>query len=115
MMSLVNLSRSALEGKGVEQAVKKDAMTAANWEKKFTLHIYDSLALDGRCDGFTAFAVHAHVDAQSNRGITAKQGVREALLTIAIVQAQLHAPHLPIGHTVSGPSAKAIASAWIVW
>ena len=30
MMSLVNLSRSALEGKGVEQAVKKIAMTAAN-------------------------------------------------------------------------------------
>jgi hypothetical protein len=48
---------------------------------------FDSLSLDSRSDGGAAFAIHAHIDAQSNRGITAKYWVREPLLAIAVVQA----------------------------
>ena len=38
-------------------------------------------------------------DAQRDRHVGREAGVREALLAVAVVQAQLHAPHLAVADT----------------
>ena len=63
MMSCVSRSNSALDGMGVVHAASKAVASAAPMRAYVRFMMCVSLSLDGRCGGFTAFAVDAHVDA----------------------------------------------------
>ena len=73
-----------------------------------------ALALDGGGDRSGPLCVDTQIEAERNGGIAGKARVGKALLTVAIVQAQLHAPHLPVGDAVGRPGGKTDAIARVL-
>src|SRR5688572_1923018 len=70
--------------------------------------------LDRWRDRLGALGIDAHVGGHRDRRLRAEARVRKALLAIAVVEAQLHAPHLPVAHAVRRPGGEADAVAGVL-
>src|SRR5258705_13015749 len=106
MAASVCWSSSAGEGSDAQPATT-EATTATATKIRFFIVASQRSALDRRCDRLGALGVDAHVDADGDGGLRTESGIGEALLAIAIVEAQLHAPHLTVADAVGRPSREA--------
>src|SRR6056300_1518472 len=113
--SAAALSASALLLMVVEEQAAINAATQAAASTLCVVFFMScSLAFDGRGDALGAFGIHTHVNTQRHRGVAAVFGLGKALLSIAVVQALLHGPHLTVAHTIGWPCRKPNAIARVL-
>src|SRR6185436_2381342 len=90
----------------IPHAVTTSAGTAGSWIVCIATPLS---ALDRRRDRLGALGIDAHVDPERHRHLRAEARIRKALLPIAVVQPQLHAPHLAVADAIGRPCGEADA------